>query len=98
MLNLQKIIKIHFTTKIGIQHEFNSILSRHKDLLKLLCSSNNAVSSLADINVKLTNGKSEVLLHKISTINVIDYQKVEITTLDQQVYIFLCLFYLNLFY
>lgn len=85
MLNLQRFFKFNFASKTGIQYDFNSILINYKDLLKQLSTSTNAVSSLANINVKLANNNNEVLLNKISTMNIIDYQKVEITTHDQKV-------------
>ena len=85
MLNLQRFFKFNFTSKTGLQSDFNSILINYKDLLKQLSTSTNALSSLANINVKLANSNNEVLLNKISTLNIIDYQKVEITTHDQKV-------------
>lgn len=77
--------RCNFSAISAVEPDFKSILSKYKDLLKNLVSSANGINALEKLTVKLGTSKKSATLNDIGTLNVIDSQKVELTTHDPQV-------------
>ena len=76
---------LSFSTKSGLNSNYNQLLSSYKQSVNQLLESLNSSIVLEKIGVKLGGSKKDAPISELGTINVLDSHKVELTTFDPQV-------------